>query len=221
MTRKNGRFRVRWSRLQRRPRGCDRAVVTLPPRLDAPPAPGHTNLARRERIAPLIALSAAVVTVLVVYVATSDNSTRIGMPSALIGKPAPAVTSTTIEGQEFELERYRGQWVIINFFGTWCTPCIQEHPELIEFKARHRVTDDATVVTVAFADSPANVREFFERRGGEWPVLADDTRSIAVDFGVIMVPETFIVSPSGIVRARLMGATTADRLDDAIQRLRP
>ena len=188
---------------------------------DSPPASGPSNPARRERIAPLIALSAAIVAVAVVYVATPDHSTRIGMPSALMGKPAPAITGTTIEGREFVLEQYRGQWVIINFFGTWCTPCIQEHPELIEFAARHRVADDATVVTVAFSDSSTNVREFFEQRGGEWPVLADDTRAIAVAFGVIMVPETFIVSPSGIVRARLMGATTADRLDDAIRRLKP
>ena len=84
------------------------------------------------------------------------------------------------------------------------------------FQEAHRGAGDATVVSVAFADSPTNVGEFFEKRGGNWPVLSKDTNSIAVGYGVIKVPETFIVSPSGLVVAKLLGGVTAERLDDVI-----
>ena len=104
----------------------------------------------------------------------------------------------------------------MNFFGSWCTPCIQEHPELVAFSERHRGARDATVVTIAFADSPTNVRRFFEQRGGNWPVLAQDTNGIAVAYGVIKVPETYLVAPTGLVVAKLIGGVTADGLDALI-----
>ena len=51
--------------------------------------------------------------------------------SPLEGKLAPALTGTDIDGQPFDLDRYRGQWVLVNYFATWCPPCVAEHPQLV------------------------------------------------------------------------------------------
>src|SRR3954465_5996196 len=69
--------------------------------------------------------------------------------SPLIGKIAPPLRGQTITdaggGRSFDLDLQRGQWVLVNFFATWCTPCVTEHPELVEFADRHAAADDASV----------------------------------------------------------------------------
>jgi cytochrome c biogenesis protein CcmG/thiol:disulfide interchange protein DsbE len=183
-------------------------------RAGAGPAP-----VRRRRLAPLVAIPVAVVMVLlVILLATGDGAADRLEKSPLVGQPAPAVTGVTLTNESFTLDRVRGQWVVVNFFGSWCTPCIQEHPELVSFQNAHRGAGDATVVSVAFADSPTNVREFFEKRGGDWPILSKDTNGIAVNYGVVKVPETYLVSPTGLVVAKLVGGVTAARLDGLIAR---
>lgn len=174
---------------------------------------------RHRRIAPLVAIPVAVVMLLlVILLATRDPAGERQAKSPLVGKQAPPVEGVTLKNEQFTLDRVRGEWVIVNFFGSWCTPCIQEHPELMSFQDAHRAARDATVVSVAFADSPTAVRQFFEKRGGDWPVLSADTNSIAVGYGVIKVPETYVVSPSGLVVAKLIGGVTAERLDALIEK---
>ena len=74
-------------------------------------------------------------------------------------------------------------------------------------------------MSVAFDDSAANVREFFLENGGNWPVITGDTGSVAVDFGVTAVPESYLVAPTGIVVDKLIGGVTADQIDARIERL--
>ena len=181
------------------------------------PVPADAVPTRRRRLAPLIALPVGVVMLLlVILLATRDPATDRLAKSPLVGKQAPPIEGVTLANEPFTLDRVRGEWVVVNFFGSWCTPCIQEHPELVSFQDDHRGARDATVVSVAFADSPTAARQFFEKRGGDWPVLVQDTDSIAVGYGVIKVPETFVVAPSGLVVAKLIGAITADRLNALI-----
>jgi len=187
------------------------------PAAEAPDTTASAVPVRRRRVAPLIAIPVAVVMVLlVVLLATRDPATERLAKSPLVGKQAPPVEGVTLKNEQFTLDHVRGEWVIVNFFGSWCTPCIQEHPELVSFQDGHRSARDATVVSVAFADSPTAARQFFEKRGGDWPILVQDTNSIAVGYGVIKVPETFVIAPSGLVVAKLVGGVTADRLNALI-----
>lgn len=186
-----------------------------------PAAEAAGSRRRRGRAVALVALAVAVaVAVLVVVLALGDPQRGTLIGRSAVGEPAPPIVGLTLTGDVFDLDDHRGRWVVVNFFATWCSGCITEHPELVEFSER-RAAGDAIVVTVAFDDSPDNVRGFFERAGGAWPVLAGDVGSVPVDYGVTAVPETYIVSPAGYVVDKLVGASgvTADQLDVRIAAL--
>jgi cytochrome c biogenesis protein CcmG, thiol:disulfide interchange protein DsbE len=103
----------------------------------------------------------------------------------------------------------------VNFFATWCVPCVKEHPELIAFTESH-ADDDVSVVSVSYGRD-TEVQEFFENNGGDWPVITDDDAQISLDFGVTGVPESYVISPDGVVVAKFTGVT-ADGLDEIIAR---
>lgn len=173
---------------------------------------------RRSRGPVLAALAVLVVVAgLVVTLATRAPATdRIGS-TPLLGNPAPALTGRTIRGDQFDLTDERGRWVVVNFFATWCAPCIQEHPDLMAWEERNRTTGEGTLVTVVFDDNVRNVIDFFEEQGGgTWPVLDGDGGSVGLDWGVIKVPESYVVDPSGIVRAKILGGVTLDGLEQII-----
>lgn len=164
--------------------------------------------------APKAARTAAIVVgvVLVIFIALlatrKPNEQRFG-PNPQVGKPVPAVVGTSLTGQKFDIDQLRGQWVVVNFFATWCVGCRVEHPELVKFSNEHDRLGDATVVSVAFQDQPAALKDFFEKNGGSWPVLAGETGKIAIDFGVTGIPESFVVAPNGLVVAHFEGVDAA------------
>jgi cytochrome c biogenesis protein CcmG, thiol:disulfide interchange protein DsbE len=175
---------------------------------------------RRSRTA---LVSASIVGVLALafvgLLATRDTGPREGR-SALIGLPAPQVAGSTLDGADFDLDDLRGRWVLVNFFATWCPPCIVEHPELVAFHEAHAETGDVEVVSVAFQDSVAEIEEFFASYGGEWPVLAEGVNSVAVSWGVTALPESFLVSPQGVVVYKFTGGVTYEALETVLAEAR-
>ena len=85
---------------------------------------------------------AVVMVALVVVLATRDPAQDRVAESPLVGQVAPPLVGRGRRprghgGPPFDLDRLRGQWVVVNFFATWCVPCVAEHPELVEFSERH------------------------------------------------------------------------------------
>lgn len=176
----------------------------------------------RRRIAPLIVLAvAAVVAGLFVILAGSDTTRSEQINSFLIDRPAPRALGTTLDDRPFDLSRRKGSWVVLNFFDPSCVPCVQEHPELVVFAAEQAtIADGAELYTIINAGSDDDVREFFEREGGGWPVVRDPSGAISVAFGVSQVPETWVIDPEGIVRVRYAGQITASAVAVKLQQLR-
>lgn len=169
---------------------------------------------RRSRLAAIIAAGLALpLAGLIVVLATRAPATTRIADSPLVGQPAPTVSTATLDGGSFRLSDFAGQWVLVNFFATWCVPCRQEHPELIRFHERHRRVGDASVVGVIYDDSADAVRRFRRREGGAWPMLIDRGGRIALEFGVSGVPESFLVNPAGIIVAKIVGGVRAGELD--------
>jgi cytochrome c biogenesis protein CcmG/thiol:disulfide interchange protein DsbE len=143
--------------------------------------------------------------------ATRGQAGETQADSPLLGQQAPEVAGTAINGGSVSLAQYRGRYVVVNFFASWCVPCQQEQPELTRFSQRHSSAGDAQVVSVVYQDSADAVRKLFEKSGSGWPVI-DDSKA-KVDFGVRGVPESFLIDPQGIVLARITGGVTAAGLD--------
>ena len=159
-----------------------------------------------------------VLALLVAGFATRDSS-RDRMTTHLVGGVAPAVVGTAVDGSTWDLDDQRGRWVLVNFFSTTSVPCIEEHPELVAFAEAHASAGDVRLVSVAFDDRPAAVAAFFAQNGGGWPVLVTDTGRIAVDWGVVAVPESYLVTPSGHVAAKVVGGVDRNSLEDLLDQV--
>ncbi len=174
-----------------------------------------------SRLARVISgvLGLLVIGLLVVLFTRSGDTGPRQSSSPLLGRAVPELVGTTLDGSTFDIDSTRGRWVLINFFASWCIPCQTEHPELVEFSERHAAAGDAMMVSVVNGDTEEAVRQFFAEKGGDWPVILD-AKTAAVDFVVLQVPESFLVSPAGVVVAKWNGETTADAIDAVIEDFR-
>lgn len=169
-----------------------------------------------KRKAPAIAAVVGVaVLALIAVLVVSPGSKQDSPESPLIGNTAPALAGATLGGGEFDLDDHRGEWVVVNFFATWCPPCVEEHPELVVFSERNE--GSVQVVSVAFDDTELDaVERFFAKHGGEWPVIIDGAGGASLDYGVKRLPESFLVDPSGAVTVKINGGVTAAQLESLI-----
>jgi cytochrome c biogenesis protein CcmG, thiol:disulfide interchange protein DsbE len=176
---------------------------------------------RGSRTVLVVSLVVGIVLVgFVALLAVSAGGDDDTAASALIGEAAPPVVGTSLDGEPFDIDDHRGKWVLVNYFATWCPPCVEEHPELIAFDEAHADAGDVELVSVVFDDNEENVRTFFENNGGDWPVLVEGTDGVAVSWGVLTVPETFLVSPQGIVVHRFTGGVTQEDLESVLAEAR-
>jgi cytochrome c biogenesis protein CcmG/thiol:disulfide interchange protein DsbE len=172
----------------------------------------------KGRLAAFVAVPVLVVMLgFIAVLATSEDAANRSVQSPLLGRQAPPIEGETLlDGEQYALADRQGEWVLINFFATWCVPCIREHPELVNFEQRHDAAGDASVVSVVYDADPDNVRDFFAENGGDWPVVDDPEGRIALSYGVAGVPESYLVSPEGVVVTKLEGGVTASGLDQLL-----
>lgn len=182
-----------------------------------PSTDADTARPRRRRTALWIALGVGTLIIgLVVALAVTPPANQRADRSPLVGRAAPAIDAKTIDGGHVNIDDFHGQWVLVNYFATWCIPCRQEHPDLVRFADRHHTTGDVEVIGVVYADSYDAVRKFRSDNGGSWPMAEDPNGRIAIDWGVSGVPESFLVDPEGIVRAKVLGGVTEAGLEDLL-----
>ena len=134
----------------------------------------------------------------------------------LLGQRVPAVAGIAVDGTDFDIDDRRGEWVLVNFFGTWCPPCVAEHPELVALETWGAENDRLTLMSVAFNEpgGAEAVAKFFDDFGGSWPVL--DDANLSVEFQIAQVPESFLIAPSGLVVQHFTGGIRAEDVQSSI-----
>ena len=173
----------------------------------------------RRRVAPWIAGAVALVLLAVVVVAArAKPATQRIAESPLVGHAAPALSGDVLSGPVQTLEQMRGEFVLVNFFATWCVPCRQEHPELVRFAQHHASSGDAAVIQVVYGDRASTVKSFLHKHGGDWTVVDDPKGSIALDWGVRGLPESYLVDPNGFVLYKITGGADAEGLEALLRR---
>jgi cytochrome c biogenesis protein CcmG, thiol:disulfide interchange protein DsbE len=145
------------------------------------------------------------------------------LPSALIGRPAPAtempaVTGLTRDGKPLPgitAADFRGAVTLVNVWASWCVPCHDEAPFLTRLAADTRIR----LVGINYKDNPDNARRFLGRYGNPFVAAGADLNGRAsMEWGVYGVPETFIVGRDGRIAFKLVGPITAANFDTVVQR---
>jgi len=136
--------------------------------------------------------------------------------SPLVGRPLPALSGTTLTGEQLSTADLGGGPLIVNVWASWCSPCAQEHPVLVDAAARSAVR----MVGIVYQDTTDAARSFLIRYGdGGYPNLLDPDGRLALQLGVTGPPETFFVDAAGIVRAHHVGPVTPELMASELDTL--
>ena len=140
------------------------------------------------------------------------------LPSALIGRPAPALMLAPVEGLSASgralsgfsgADLGNGRVAVVNFWASWCAPCVDEHPLLMELAKSTGVT----ILGVNYKDQPQNAQRFIGRYGNPYAAVgADPNGRVGVEWGVYGMPETFVVDGRGVIVFKHVGPITAESL---------
>jgi cytochrome c biogenesis protein CcmG/thiol:disulfide interchange protein DsbE len=178
---------------------------------------------RRRHTARWVAVSVLVVVAgLVAVLATSTDAAQQAS-SALVNKPAPGIAAsplaavTTVNGKRFEMSSLVGRWVVVNFFASWCPPCQEEEPQLVDFARDHQDAGAPVLLGIVYDDSASNAQAFMKSTGADWTAVIDPG-GLKIAYGVTGPPETFVVAPTGVVVAHYIGPVQASELDQVIAR---
>jgi thiol-disulfide isomerase/thioredoxin len=142
-----------------------------------------------------------------------EDSTR----SQLVGDLAPSFEVRPLEGGTLTRADLAGRAVIVNFWNTWCAPCHAELPALKRFAARHR--DDPTVAFLGIVrdDEERAVRDYVAAEGIDWTVAMDPEAKAALGFGTRGQPETFAISPGGVIAGAQIGPASVADLETMLE----
>jgi len=135
------------------------------------------------------------------------------VPSQIINKPVPAFSLPGSPG--FASTDLRGRPILVNFFASWCIPCVEEAPELMALRRQ-----GMPIYGIAYKDKPDATAEFLARHGDPYAKLArDEAGLVAINWGVYGVPETYLIDKQGIVRWRNVGPLTPQAVTAELQPL--
>jgi cytochrome c biogenesis protein CcmG/thiol:disulfide interchange protein DsbE len=159
-----------------------------------------------------VAVTGVVALVIAVLVSGLDRSTVFD-PVAVLGRPVPADVLPALDGDRVDLAGLKGSAVLVNFWNTWCQPCQEEAPALATFYARHAGEPGFAMLGVVHDDTESAVAGWVASHDIGWQVALDPDNQAALDFGTTGQPETYAISPEGVVVGKRAGPATVEDLE--------
>jgi len=141
------------------------------------------------------------------------RATRVREPSL-----APDFSLPNLKGQELELSSYRGKVVLLDFWATWCVPCREEIPHLVELQNKYR-DQGLQIIGVSMDDGPEPVRDFYQTFKMNYPVVMGTARTGELYGGVLGLPIAFLIGRDGRINAKHIGATDVSVFEKEIVNL--
>lgn len=173
---------------------------------------------RRRRWPWLVALVVFTVAVVVVLASGFGRDPSV-VDTVLMDQPAPPLSGTTLEGDEFDLAEYAQQVVVVNVWASWCVPCRREHPVLLD-AARVLEPYGVQFVGINTQDTVEDARAFLDELGAlPYPSVLDPDGRWAVEWGTFGVPETFVIDAEGRIRAKRIGELSEGWIVEAVEPL--
>lgn len=138
-----------------------------------------------------------------------------GTPARAAMPLQPTLHVATLDGKTFDLAAQRGRWVIVNFWATWCVPCIKEMPDISHFVASHT---NVSAIGLAYDDSDlADIKAFVAKHPVVYPIAQVGTDKLPKDFDEPRgLPTTYVINPAGKVAKTFIGPITAASLGAVI-----
>jgi len=153
---------------------------------------------------------------LMVVLASGFGSDPKMTSNALPGKAAPSFSLQTLEGDSLSLADLQGAPAVLNFWSTWCVPCKQEHPVLLEAA---KLYPEVKFYGIIYQDDAEPIRQYLKRNGAAYPHLIDPESRVAIDLGVSGVPETYFIDRKGIIRTKANFPVWNTYLAEEIERI--
>ena len=157
-------------------------------------------------------IPAVVFAVLVVFLAIGLNLNPREVPSPLIGKPVPTFTLTRLRdpNASFSNDDLKGKVSLLNVWATWCVSCRAEHELLMALANSNRVP----IYGLNYKDDRTDALRWLDRLGDPYAANAfDGDGRVGIDWGVYGTPETFVIDKQGVIRHKIIGPITEERLD--------
>lgn len=155
---------------------------------------------------------------LIFILAKGFNYDPRALPEELTGQIAPDFRLNSLDGYAIALQDTKGSPVVINFWATWCQPCLQEHKDL-QVAATEYKGKGVSFLGVLYGDTAEKAKIFLAKHGSVYPTLIDDAQRTNIDYGVAGVPETFVIDKNGVVVHKFAGPVTKMELDAVLQPL--
>jgi cytochrome c biogenesis protein CcmG/thiol:disulfide interchange protein DsbE len=155
---------------------------------------------------------AAVVPLVLLIVLGMVLVSRGDAAGASIGSKAPDFALSDLDGDPIRLSDYAGRPVIVNFWASWCGPCVAEFP-LLEDAASEHAADGLALVGVVYRDNAQAAARFMDEVGATWPAVMDPDGDVAQTYGIFGPPESFFINRDGTLVARQIGQLGAADLE--------
>lgn len=167
----------------------------------------------QRRLLPVLMPLLVFVVLAAIFMAALQKGDPSRIPSALIGRPAPATVLPPVEGVALpglaHGDLARGRPTVLNFWASWCLPCVEEHPQLVALATRTGIP----ILGINHRDQPANAARFLARHGNPYAAVgADMNGRAAIEWGVYGMPETFILDGGGKIVFKHVGPISQDAL---------